>query len=94
MPSLVAEIGEAIENHMRVIGMIKTGLDDHQKAFIDAKRQEIAAKEAKKLDAPAASKADPGFPPGAQVCSKCSTKAVVIMDGCRTCLNCGDSKCG
>jgi hypothetical protein len=94
MPSLVAEIGEAIEGHMRMIGMIKTGLDEHQKAFIDAKRQELAAKEAKKPEAPAASKADPGFPPGAQVCGKCSTKAVVIMDGCRTCLNCGDSKCG
>ncbi|MDX2504176.1 MAG: NrdJb, partial [Gammaproteobacteria bacterium] len=29
-----------------------------------------------------------------QVCDKCSTKAVIKMDGCMTCLNCGDSKCG
>jgi hypothetical protein len=34
------------------------------------------------------------FPPSASMCHKCSTKAVVIMDGCATCLNCGYSKCG
>ena len=34
------------------------------------------------------------FPEGAQLCAKCSTAAVVMMDGCNTCLNCGDSKCG
>ena len=34
------------------------------------------------------------YPQGAQLCSKCSTAAVVMMDGCMTCLNCGDSKCG
>ena len=34
------------------------------------------------------------FPPSATMCHKCSTKALVIMDGCATCLNCGYSKCG
>jgi hypothetical protein len=34
------------------------------------------------------------FPPNATMCGKCSTKAVIVMDGCATCLNCGDSKCG
>jgi hypothetical protein len=34
------------------------------------------------------------FPPSATMCHKCSNKAVVIMDGCATCLNCGYSKCG
>jgi hypothetical protein len=34
------------------------------------------------------------FPPSATICHKCSNKAVVIMDGCATCLNCGYSKCG
>ena len=31
---------------------------------------------------------------GAQLCAKCNTAAVVMMDGCMTCLSCGDSKCG
>jgi len=34
------------------------------------------------------------YPPGATLCSKCNTKALVILDGCQTCLACGDSKCG
>jgi hypothetical protein len=34
------------------------------------------------------------FPPSATMCHKCNTKALVIMDGCATCLNCGYSKCG
>ena len=35
-----------------------------------------------------------GFPPSAALCYKCHTKALVQKDGCMTCLNCGDSKCG
>ena len=34
------------------------------------------------------------FPPGATMCTKCNTSAVILMDGCETCLNCGYSKCG
>jgi hypothetical protein len=34
------------------------------------------------------------FPPGATMCAKCNTSAVIMMDGCATCLNCGYSKCG
>ncbi len=34
------------------------------------------------------------FPPGATMCHKCNTNAVIIMDGCATCLSCGYSKCG
>jgi hypothetical protein len=34
------------------------------------------------------------FPEGSQLCTKCHTRAVIQMDGCLTCLNCGDSKCG
>ena len=91
MPSLVAEIGEAIENHMRMIGMIKSELDEHQQAFIEKKKQELTA-QAKKPEAP--DEEDSAFPAGASLCGKCSTKAVIYMDGCMTCLNCGDSKCG
>lgn len=90
MPSLVAEIGEAIENHLRLIGMIKDdGLDEHQKALIAKKRAEYEA------TVKSAESRDPqDFPDGAQLCNKCQTKAVIQMDGCMTCLNCGDSKCG
>ena len=90
MPSLVAEIGDAIESHLRLIGLLKGGeLDEHQKKLIDDKRSQYNAY------AKTAQKVAPGdFPESAQLCTKCSTKAVIKMDGCMTCLNCGDSKCG
>jgi hypothetical protein len=90
MPSLVAEIGEALETHMRFIGLIKDdGMDDHQKKLVEEKRREYEASQQSKPDDSEAS-----FPPGATLCSKCSTKAMIMMDGCLTCLNCGESKCG
>ena len=92
MPSLVAEIGEAIEDHLKRIGLIKSEVDPHQQAFIDAKKKELAAK--KTEEEVIAEEASADFPSSAQVCAKCHTKAVVFTDGCMTCLNCGDSKCG
>jgi hypothetical protein len=90
MPSLVAEIGDAIENHLRMIGLLKNHeLDEHQKKLIESKRNEYNAYVSN------AEKTDPGeFPDGAQLCSKCHTKAMIKMDNCMTCLNCGESKCG
>lgn len=38
--------------------------------------------------------ADTNYPASATVCTKCSVKAVIVMDGCQTCLSCADSKCG
>jgi hypothetical protein len=91
MPSLVAEIGDAIECHLRTIGMLKDdGLDEHQKKLIEEKRAQYEAVQNKTDESEVAS----AFPAGSQLCAKCSTKAVVMMDGCMTCLNCGDSKCG
>jgi hypothetical protein len=90
MPSLVAEIGEALETHMKFIGLMKDDdMDDHQKKLIEEKRREYEAQQRSGSDDGEAS-----FPPGATVCGKCSTKAMIMMDGCLTCLNCGESKCG
>ncbi|MBD3610316.1 MAG: NrdJb [Gammaproteobacteria bacterium] len=90
MPSLVAEIGDAIECHLRTIGMLQDeGMDEHQKALVEAKRAEYEASQNQGSE-----EAKGDFPPGAQLCSKCNTQAVVLMDGCMTCLNCADSKCG
>ncbi len=89
MPSLVAEIGWAIEDHLQKIGMLqKTEIPEHQKKIMEEKRAEFEGKAATPEDAPSE------FPANAEVCSKCSVKAVILMDGCMTCLNCGDSKCG
>ena len=91
IPSLVAEIGEVVEQHLQEIGMLKkSGPDEHQKKLIDEKRAEYMEKHVQS----GGETNTEGFPPGAQLCKKCNTKAAIIMDGCLTCLNCGESKCG
>ena len=91
MPSVVAELGDAIESHMKLIGLIKDDeLDEHQQKLVAEKRAQFEADQ-KNAECDDASST---FPAGSALCNKCSTKAVIKMDGCMTCLNCGDSKCG
>lgn len=99
MPSIVAEIGEVIERHLKMIGMLEDDvLDEHQKKLIADKRAEYESKQsvshAVSASASASDSDSSDFPPDAQMCKKCNTKAAIVMDGCLTCLNCGDSKCG
>ena len=107
MPSLVAEIGEAIEDHLTKIGMLQgQDLGDHQKAILEEKRAEYEAAQTSSQVAKTPSQTAPTsssvatetaganpFPESAQLCHKCMTKASILMNGCMTCLNCGDSKC-
>jgi hypothetical protein len=89
MPSLVAEIGDVLENHLCEIGILKSaGLDENQKKFIAEKTGEF-----NQATADADTEADE-FPEGTTLCKKCMTRAMIMLDGCLTCLNCGDSKCG
>ena len=91
VPSLVAEIGEVVEQHLQSIGMLKKpGLDEHQQKLVDEKKTEYLQKHAKSGEEMNAE----GFPKNASLCNKCQTKASIVMDGCLTCLNCGESKCG
>ncbi len=90
MPSIIAELGYVIEKHLISIGMLVAAeLDEGQLEMIAQKRAEY---EESKKQRDAFAKSD--YPEGAQLCGKCSTAAVIMMDGCRTCLSCGDSKCG
>ena len=116
MPSLVAELGAIVEEHMKSIGLIHDPeMSAHQRAILAEKRKQYEDRAKKNSDVSAALAAAPAapaapalgaaediavtgdgasFPPSATLCHKCSTKALVIMDGCATCLNCGYSKCG
>ncbi len=90
MPSIIAELGYVIEKHLQTIGLMpRPELDAHRKKLIEEKREEYEARN-KQQDAFSRGH----YPEGAQLCAKCSTAAVIMMDGCMTCLNCGDSKCG
>jgi len=90
MPSLVAELGDAIESHLRSIGLI-TGdpLDEQQREYLDETRARLNLSKGKPSDPD-----DLEFPEYAAFCQHCHAKAVIQTDGCLTCLNCGDSKCG
>jgi hypothetical protein len=133
MPSLVAELGSIVEDHLKQIGLLHDpDMSDHQRALIAEKRRQYEAREGSKKNSeltglsPSLSRSEgegrggvasdlpldrstaegraeevievtgdgASFPPSATMCHKCSTKALVLMDGCATCLNCGYSKCG
>ena len=112
MPSIVAELGAVIEQHMKSIGLIHDpDVGPEQRRLMAEKRAAYEARHAKKkselsddvasaesaVQEAGSDYAEPsanGFPPGATLCHKCNTSAVIIMDGCATCLNCGYSKCG
>ncbi|WP_256646148.1 NrdJb [Thermomonas paludicola] len=109
MPSLVAELGHIVEDHLKSIGLLHDPeMSEHQKALIAEKRKQYEGRSKKNAESALAglsSAADhpedievtgegATFPPTATMCHKCSTKALVLMDGCATCLNCGYSKCG
>ena len=81
MPSLVAEIGCVLEEHLLRIGAIEVQVDEHMQAFIAAKKEAHGV-------------TGDDYPDTATICAKCGEKAVVVMDKCPTCLACGDSKCG
>jgi len=90
MPSIVAEIGYVVERHLQSIGLMKVAeMDESRKQLIESKRSEWEQRN-RQQDAFAKT----SYPEGAQLCAKCSTAAVVMMDGCMTCLACGESKCG
>jgi len=93
MPSLISEIGDVIETHLIKIGMLKAPEpDEHQKKMIEKKRAEIENARQESSDQ---SDTEAGtFPANAELCRKCNQKALIMMDGCMTCLSCGDSKCG
>ena len=81
MNSIIADIGYCIESHLFDIGYLKPkGLTKEQKTLIDEKKESLNIE-------------GDNFPNSATVCKKCGVKSVVLMDGCMTCLSCGDSKC-
>lgn len=79
--SIVANIGKVIAKHL---GTKEPEVDEVY----------LAEKKAEFVQAHGGEENEGGFPSGATTCNKCNQKAVIIMDGCATCLNCGDSKCG
>ncbi|MGN0861791.1 MAG: NrdJb, partial [Stenotrophomonas koreensis] len=89
MPSLVAELGFVVEEHLKSIGMLHDPeMSAHQKALIAEKRKQYEDRSkghSEKVAEVVVAEANEGeggsFPASASMCHKCSTKALVIMDG-------------
>jgi hypothetical protein len=96
MPSIIADIGAVIEHHLQKIGLMeKDELSEQHQLILDQKRAEAEASvERRTAEAEVEAEGEASYPASATLCNKCSTKAVVIMDNCATCLSCGYSKCG
>ena len=89
IPSIVAEIGLVIKKHFEDLSLIeKLEHDDYFKEYLSEKKEEYLTKTNDIVDS------HTGYPSHATVCPTCNTKAMIKMDNCLTCLQCGDSKCG
>jgi ribonucleoside-diphosphate reductase alpha chain len=85
VPSLLAAIGNVIENHLIDIGFIQA-------------RESIAAKAQKTAAEGTGAGGGNGLGPenpmaGLGQCPKCGTAGMVHQEGCELCLSCGHSKC-
>ncbi|HET8850462.1 MAG TPA: NrdJb, partial [Marinobacter sp.] len=81
MPSLVAEIGAVIEKHLKAIGLLESDeMSETTKRILAEKRAEFEASQKAATNDENASE----YPANATMCGKCSTKAVIVMDGCAT----------
>ncbi len=97
VPSIIAEIGNVIEQHLIEIGMLQAPeTDATQQKLINDKKAELRGDAETQPEAASSAEApdEEAWRANASHCSKCNQKAVMVRDGCATCLNCGDSKCG
>lgn len=95
VPSLVAEIGNVVESHLKMIGMIiEERQEESRQVVIEEKRKQYEQLQQMNMKGTYPTGDSGDFPIGATLCNKCYVLAVVMMDGCMVCLNCGESKCG
>jgi ribonucleoside-diphosphate reductase alpha chain len=86
VPSLLAAIGDVIENHLIDIGFMPGHEEIGEKAQAAAVAVEAAAGESGAPGGPAATMM--------RQCPKCATAGLIRQEGCDVCLSCGYSKCG
>lgn len=77
IPSVVAHVADVLNEHFIWIGA------QEAPELTEVQKEVLTEKKAE-----ATARGIQG-----QVCMKCHETAVIMMDGCLTCCNCGDSKC-
>lgn len=89
-PSLVSQVGGVIKTHLERLEEA-SGFPDLDE--IESAHGQWLAEEEGFFNKTEEELLSSSYPPNATVCPRCNHKAAVLMDGCSTCLNCGDSKC-
>lgn len=86
--SIVHHIGKVLKQHCMELGLLSgtVKLDAAQVEYLEKKKEELG------LSSDSENSSE--YPEYATACAKCGEKAVILMDGCSTCLSCSDSKCG
>ena len=85
IPSLLAAIGEVIEEHLINIGFI---------AGPEAEDGPEATQNVMRLEAAGGAEKTPGNPmQGLRQCPRCGQPSLIRIEGCDTCTSCGHSKC-
>lgn len=90
VPSLLAAIGDVIEEHMIRIGFLVPQADAHPKAPDAVRRPAIAGAQPRDSDADSQTA---GTAPG-RTCPRCGSRSLYRIEGCWTCAECLYSHCG
>jgi ribonucleoside-diphosphate reductase alpha chain len=91
VPSLLAAIGDVIEEHMLRTGFL-TRDEPLGSGDETSERQPIAAARVAELTGGAAQSVAPLA--GARICPRCGERALRHVEGCWTCASCAYSRCG
>lgn len=91
VPSLLAAIGDVIEQHMIHIGFLTR---DDEVRDDTSKRQPIAAVQRISGDGALGPQEHVSALATARICPKCGDRALRHIEGCWTCANCDYSRCG
>ncbi len=87
VPSLLAAIGEVIEQHLMQIGFLQPASD---RTTLHKQREPSSPPTAHSRSATAT----PALNSGARRCPRCHAGALVMQSGCWVCRDCGYAKCG
>lgn len=95
--SMVSAIADTIAYHVEQtcgVGIADLELSDTAKAVIEEKKAQYLKHHGANITSTEVTSEDAGMP-NALDCPKCKVRnAVIKLDGCLTCVSCGDSKCG
>jgi len=95
--SMVSAIADTIAFHVEQtcgVGIKEIELSETAKEIIEEKKAEYLKSHSANITSTEVTNEDAGMP-NALDCPKCKVRnSVIKLDGCLTCVSCGDSKCG